>query len=415
MGIILGVLVVVVLVLFVYIEALKGQANKRRGEVEALTKELNDEKIKNARQSAELEGEKKRIVDMEAHYVKVMAESKAQFKELSAEVLKAREEELRKSNGREVSSLLEPMRQQLGEFQKAAEAAKKSSGDLGVKMESVFKSLQMTAGEFGKEAKSFKDALTGANKKQGNWGELILEQVLVDAGLKAGENYVMQTGSGSGIPDCQVFDPGSKKILIVDSKMSWTKYEEAYKLEEGAERSAALKEHVLSVKRHIDELLKANYPETQVPPRIGYEYVPITAMFVPSTAALQAALEEDETLIDYAFKRNVALVTPLTLFGFMRLVSSAWSKYQVQKNSEEIFKQAKMLVERVDKLFKSLEEVLGFLDKAKSSCESAMQQASIEAKGQCIKGPALKIIKLAGSPDKGAKSKTLVEAESEEV
>lgn len=329
---------------------------------------------------------------------------------ITAEQLALREKALAEKNSEQVKNLLDPMRQRLEDFRKAAEESKKTNGELGLRIESFFKGIRDTSLSFGAQAKSFTDALTGANKKQGNWGEAILGEMLVSCGLKPGVHFVAQTGSGQGIPDYQVFDPSSSRILIIDSKMSWTKYEEAYRLPEGPDRSAALREHVASVKRHIDELERANYPATQVPPKEGYGYVPLTAMFVPCDAALAAALEAEPTLVDYAFRRNVALVSPLSLFGFLLLVSRAWSRYQTDRNSDAIFDEAKKLVAYVDRLFKNLEELGDSLGKAKEKYDAVVQVAAKEPSGQCIKGPALKIIKLGVKLEKGLKSKELVEA-----
>lgn len=265
----------------------------------------------------------------------------AEMRNLTAETLAEREKDLARRNEEQMKGLLAPMHQRLDDFRKAAEESKRTNGELGVKIGEFFKSIAETSQSFGRQAKSFTDALTGANKKQGNWGETILGQVLENCGLKEGEHFIAQSGSGAGIPDYQIFDPGSAKILILDSKMSWTKYEEAYRLSDGAARAEALKEHVQSVKRHIDELFAADYPHRQTPPRVGYTYVPLTAMFVPCDAALAAALESEPALVDYAFKRNVALVSPLTLFGFLKLVSLAWSRYNIDKNTNAIYDEAK--------------------------------------------------------------------------
>lgn len=322
-------------------------------------------------------------------------------------VFEEREKALAAKNAEQVNVLLEPMRQQLEGFRKAAEESKKTNGDLGVKIEDFFKGIRETSVNLGEQVKSFTDALRGSNKKQGNWGENILGQVLENCGLREGEHYIAQTGSGEGIPDYQVFDPGSGKVLVIDSKMSWTKYEEAYKTPEGPERTMALKEHVASVKRHVDELFKADYPNRQKPPRDGYQYIPLTAMFVPCDAALAAAIETEPGLVDYAFKKNVALVSPLTLFGFLLLVSRAWSKYNIDRNSSAIYEEAKKLVTYVDRLFRGLESMGSSLDSARDAYEKVLKLAAAEPSGQCIKGPALKILKLGGKPDRGVSSEAL--------
>lgn len=380
---------------------LGGKLAKLRGEVAA-----------NERVSAEKErlaAEKERSLNLG------MQRLLEQVTNVTNAALKEREKELTEKNGQQMALLMKPMHDQLAEFQKAAEASRRTNGDLGVKIEDFFKVLQTTAGEFGRQAKSFTDALTGANKAQGNWGENILTTLLVRCGLKEGEHFMSQTGNDGRIADCQVFDPGGGKILVIDSKMSWTKYEEAYRLEDGPERKAAMKAHVASVRKHIDELAEVDYPNHLRPPKPGYSYIPLTAMFVPCDAALAAALGEDPGLVGYAADRHIALVSPLTLYGFMLLVSRAWSKYNADRNSEEIFKQAKLLVERVDKLFDHLGKMGECLGKAKDQYDWVLKLANAEAEGQCIKGPAMKIMKLGGRPEKGVKSSQLTDAIGEKI
>lgn len=361
---------------------------------------------------AAMEAERRLATEKERTIREQLRGMMSEVSNVTAKTLAEREQTLAAKNAEQVKNLLAPMHQRLEDFRKAAEDSRKTNGDLGVKIEDFFKGIRETSQSFGAQAKSFTDALTGANKKQGNWGEAILAQVLENCGLHEGEHFITQEGSGEGIPDCQVFDPGSQKVLVIDSKMSWTKYEQAYHLPEGEARRAALKEHVASVKRHIDELFRADYPNRQTPPRANYQYIPLTAMFVPCDAALAAALEEEPALIDYAFKRNVALISPLTLFGFLQLVSRAWSKYNIDRNSNAIYDEAKKLVGYVDRLFRNLEELGESLAKAKEKYDAALQLATTEPTGQCVKGPALKILKLGGKPDKSLKSKAL---ESEEA
>lgn len=366
-----------------------------------------------AARAAELDAERRLGAEKERTVREQLKGMMAEMGNVTVRALAEREKTLAAKNEEQVKSLLAPMHQRLEDFRKAAEESRKANGDLGVKIEDFFKGIRETSVSFGLQAKSFTDALTGANKKQGNWGEAILAQVLENCGLREGEHFLTQVGSGEGIPDCQVFDPGGAKALVVDSKMSWTKYEQAYRLPAGEERRAALKEHVASVKRHIDELFKADYPNRQTPPRAGYQYIPLTAMFVPCDAALAAALEEEPSLVDYAFKRNVALVSPLTLFGFLQLVSRAWSKYNVERNTNAIYDEAKKLVGYVDRLFKNLEELGDSLAKAQERHKAVMQLAAAEPSGQCLKGPALKILKLGGQPDKALKSRTLGDEEAD--
>lgn len=366
-------------------------------------------KVALAQKTSELEAEKRIGAEREQKLQQQMKGMLAELTNVTAEVLAKREQALAVKNEEQVRNLLAPMHQRLDDFRKAAEESKKTSGELGVRIGEFLTGIKGASQELLTGAKSFSEMLAGANKKQGDWGEAVLGQALENCGLKKDVHYVAQQGSGEGIPDYQVFDPGSKKVLIIDAKMSWTKYEQAYKMPHGEERRRALQEHVKSVKGQIDKIYKADYPNRQQPLREGYAFVPLTAMFVPSDAALAAAIEEDAGLVDYAFKRNVALVSPLTLYGFLQLVSRAWANYHIEKNTNEIFDEAKKLVKYVDRLFVSLQGLGKSLSSAKDSYDEAMKLAATDPEGQCVKGPALKILKLGAKPDTLIKSQSLNE------
>lgn len=362
-----------------------------------------------AQKTVELEAERRVGLEKEQKLQQQMKGMLAEMTNMTAEVLAKREQALAVRNEEQVRSLLAPMHQRLDDFRKAAEESRKANGDLGVRIGEFLNGIQGASQTMLAGAKSFSEMLAGANKKQGDWGEAVLGQALENCGLKKDVHYVAQQGSGEGIPDYQVFDPGSKKVLVIDAKTSWTNYEQAYKMPHGEERRRALQEHVKSVKGQVDRIYKADYPNRQKPLRDGYSFVPLTAMFVPSDAALAAAVEEEPGLVDYAFKRNVALVSPLTLYGFLQLVSRAWSSYHIEKSTNEIFDEAKKLVKYVDRLFVSLQGLGKSLASARENYDEAMKLAATDPEGQCVKGPALRILKLGAKPDALVKSQALSE------
>ena len=360
-----------------------------------------------AQKAAELDAEKRVGAEREQTLRQQMKGMLAEMTNVTAEVLAKREQTLAVRNEEQVRGLLAPLHQRLDDFRKAAEESKKANGELGVRIGEFLTGIRGTSQAFVAEAKSFAEMMAGANKKQGDWGEAVLGQALENCGLREDVHYVAQKGAGEGIPDYQVFDPGSRKILIIDAKTSWTKYEQAYKLPKGEERKRALQEHVKSVKAQIERIFRSDYPNRQQPLREGYQFVPLTAMFVPSDAALAAAIEEEPGLVDFAFKKNVALVSPLTLYGFLQLVSRAWSNYHVEKNTNAIMDEAKKLVKYVDRLFVALQGLGGSLASAKNEYDKVMTLAAVDPEGQCVKGPALKILKLGAKPDTAVKSREL--------
>ncbi len=210
------------------------------------------------------------------------------------------------------------------------------------------------------------------------------------------------------IPDVRIIDHVGERILIVDSKMSWTNYATAYEMEEGPARTEELKKHTASVKKHIKELAEKNYPSMAAPKEFpNYKYVPLTAMFVPCEAALEVALQEDPTLMEDAFKSGVALVTPHTLLGFLYLISRAWSQFQIDRNTEGILLEANKLVKYVDRLFFELESAESSLAKSQDSLSHALKLANKEGDGQSVKGSINRIIKLGARHEKDFRSKAL--------
>ena len=219
----------------------------------------------------------------------------------------------------------------------------------------------------------------------------------------------MQTGVQGKIPDALVIDHVGRRILVVDSKMSWTNYAASFEMEEGPQREAELKKHVQSVRKHIEELAQKDYPSLATPAGFeSYKYVPLTAMFVPCEAALEAAVRVDAKLMDFAFKNKVVLVTPPTLLGFLLLVSQAWSQFQVERNTQEIIKQARLLVERVDALFAALEDTQTHLEKGRQGLDKALKLAAKSGEGRSIVYTVNRIIKLGAPPVKKLKSQALL-------
>ncbi len=326
----------------------------------------------------------------------------AEVTQVTNAALKSREEELSAKN----RQLLQPLSEQIARLQKDSAA---SQAQMTTRLDSFFSSLTETAAKFGQEARTFRDAMRGANKQQGTWGENILKALLESFGLQEGVHYLLQTGVQGKIPDALVIDHVGRRILVVDSKMSWTNYAASFEMEEGPQREAELKKHVQSVRKHIEELAQKDYPSLAAPAGFeSYKYVPLTAMFVPCEAALEAAVRVDAKLMDFAFKNKVVLVTPPTLLGFLLLVSQAWSQFQVERNTQEIIKQARLLVERVDALFAALEDTQTHLEKGRQGLDKALKLAAKSGEGRSIVYTVNRIIKLGAPPVKKLKSQALL-------
>lgn len=333
-----------------------------------------------------------------------------QFKTASNDALRANGAEFKAKSAGELEGLLKPLKEALVRYEDEARKSQKKADELEVRLGEHMRRLGAAAERFDTGSTSFVNAITGGNKVAGNWGEAVLDQILAACDLVKDVHYIAQGGGTGNIPDYQVFDASSRRILVIDSKVSWKKFKEMSESADPAVRAAALREHIASIRSQIDVLSSKEYFKNPNPPRPGYEYLPFAAMFVPSDAALWEAVKADPSIPAYAYRRNVVLVTPTSVFGFMKLVHEGWALYSAKRNQEKIAAEAKLLVERVDRLFRALEEADAAAEKTREKLAAALKLASVEAEGQCIKGPALRIIRLGGAPEKPLKSRELTSA-----
>ena len=246
---------------------------------------------------------------------------------------------LAQANEDSVNTLFGQLKVNLEKYEKEVEKAARENSSLGAQMGEQLRSLQ----KFADEARSFTAALKGGNKIQGNHGETIRSGILEKSGFQRGVHFDMQQGArDEGRPDASIYDAMNKRIILIDAKMNIKDYIDACGLPDDeahrALRAKALKNHVDSIKRQIDGLSKKNYAETIAPTRDGYANLPLVAMFCPFNAVLEAALDEDPELMQYAYARNIVLVTPLTLWGYLWLISWGWKQQAIENKFEEIKK-----------------------------------------------------------------------------
>lgn len=225
-----------------------------------------------------------------------------------------------------------------------------------------------------KETVNLTKALKGDSKTQGNWGELILERVLEKSGLDKGREYEVQQSftndTGNRIqPDVIINLPDGKK-MIVDSKVSLTHYER-YVNEDNDDdlKESYLKEHVNSIKRHVEQLSDKNYQDIY-----KMESPDFVLLFIPIEAAFALALNEDISLYNKAFEKNIVIVTPTTLLATLRTIDSMWTNQKQQENALEIARQAGALYDKFEGFIGDLLRVGNKMNEAKKEYEGAMSK-----------------------------------------
>ena len=334
----------------------------------------------------------------------------SRFSSLAAEQLLDKQKQLADANTTGIKGLFDDLKSKMDEYKKSSEAIKDQTTQSATRMDENVKKLQ----EFATEAQRFTAALTSSNKVQGNTGEHILASILEASGFKKGEQYNSQFGSkeDSGRPDVVVYDALNKHIMYIDSKMNIKDYIDACNMPESPEgkkaKAESLKKHAASIKKQIDGLSARDYAKNITPDRDGYVNLPLVAMFCPFNSVLEAALNEDSTLMEYAFKRNIVLVTPTTLWGFFWLVSYNWRRHNITHQMEDMQRIGGEIIEKVEDLFKDIDDMGKSLDGAKKSYDSLLKRAG--EKGQpSIRRKANELLKCGGSTTKQLKHLNLEE------
>ena len=307
---------------------------------------------------------------------------KNEFAALAAKLLDEKGQSLAAANEKSVGVLFRQLQERLLKYEAEVEKAAGENTKLREHMKTQLAALQ----NFADRAQAFTAALVGGNKIQGNKGEEILAGILEKSGFRKGREYDTQLGAaGEGRPDASIYDAMNSRIILVDAKMNIKDYISACGLPADdthkAERERLFKAHAASVRRQIDSLASKNYAETVAPTREGYANLPLVAMFCPFEAILETALEYDPALVQYAYERKIVLVTPLTLWGYLWLVSWGWRQKAVEKRFDEIQAMGKEVVSALDSLVNDIETMGEMLGKAEAAYESLRKRA-IGEKGQ---------------------------------
>lgn len=305
-----------------------------------------------------------------------------EFENLANKILDEKSNKFTEQNRENMKNILSPLQEKIQLFEKKVEDTHKESIDYHAALRQQILGLREMNEQMSKETLNLTKALKGDSKMQGNWGELILERVLEKSGLEKGREYYTQqsfaTDEGSRIqPDVVINLPDGKK-MIVDSKVSLVAYERFVNEEDDTLRAIHLKEHCSSLRRHVDQLSEKNYHDIY-----QIESPDFVLLFVPIEPAFACALNEDSTLYNKAFERNIVIVTPSTLLATLRTIDSMWANQKQQENAYEIARQAGALYDKFEGFVNDLTKVGNKMKDAQSEYQNAMGKL-VSGKGNII-------------------------------
>jgi len=343
-------------------EELQARFAKLGSDHTRLSAEMQEREASHARELASFEQQKNSLGE--------------QFKLLSNEILEAKAQALQENSKLSLNAVMTPFQQSIDSFKREVQEIHHRETTQQGELRKELESLKALNQQITTEAHELSTALRGQKKLQGNWGELVLENVLDRSGLQMGKDYQREvsitTEEGRQRPDALVYLPQNKH-LIIDAKVSLNAYTRFVNSEDERERAVALKEHVQAVASRIKELADRDYYKLP-----GLNSPDMVFMFIPIESAFVEALKADETLFQQAIENNVLVATPTTLLTSLNIVRQLW-RYEGQN------KHTAALANRAETVFKKLNAFLGSFEKIKKGLETATD-AYVKAEGQLVSG-----------------------------
>ena len=342
----------------------------------ALRNELEEARIENARL-------KEKIGNVEAFNNSVREETKAQFKSLAADIFSSQSEKFKEANETRLSEILNPLKEDIKDFKRRVDDTYMNSSKERTLLGEQMKRLMELNMSIGKEARDLTEALSGNTKVQGDWGEMVLETILVKSGLVEGENYFVQrtkNDDGTQIknddngrlrPDVVVALP-DKKCIVIDSKVSLTAYVNYINADNEDDRQRFGKAHLLSVRSHLKELETKRYQDfvgVGNDDRIDY-----VLMFIPNEHAYMAAMTLDNNLWMEAYEKRVVIISPAHVISTLRLIAQLWTRDKQTKNALKIAEEGGNLYDKFVGFVNDMQTIEQSLGKASEAYASAMSK-----------------------------------------
>ena len=333
-----------------------------------------------------------------------------QFANLAQRILEEKSEKFTQQNKENIDAILKPLHERLFDFGKKVEDSYEKTAKDSTTLQTEIKRLYELNSKISEDANNLTKALKGDVKKQGNWGEMILEKILERSGLRKDVEYKTQDSFRDEEnhlykPDVVIYLPENKNIII-DAKVSLTAYDQMINADTKEEQDLYAKQHFQSFKKHVDELGNKEYHK--LPGVNAPEYV---LMFVPIEASFGVAINQDANLFNYAWDKRIVIVSPSTLIATLMTISSIWRQENQTKNAIEIARQSGDLYDKFVALMEDLKKVGDKLNQTSTEYNKAMNKLS-EGKGNLINR--VQTIKKLGAKASKSIDQNLLDAAAEE-
>ncbi len=319
---------------------------------------------------AELRAERNKLEEDKARVSNIRAELTKEFEVAANRILENKSEKFSKQNKEAVEQLMNPFKEQLDRFDRRIVTSRTEDAKERQQVRDELKQIRDLGLALSSNAENLTRALKGDSKTQGNWGEMILEKILENSGLKKDLHYLVQksqkTTEGKTVqPDILITLPDNK-VIVVDSKVSLVDYEKSINSETEEEEDLFRQKHVNSIENHIRGLSKKNYQNLD-----SHQTLDFVLIFVAIDEALLRALKDSPRLFDLAMTHNIGLVSPSLLMPSLRTIENLWRTENQNRNAEQIAREAGQLYDKFVNFFKVFSQVGERLEQAQISFEDA--------------------------------------------
>lgn len=339
-----------------------------------------------------------------------MNATKEQMTNLAQQLLERNAEKLKSENTESIGQITQPLKEAIGEMRRELTQNRETSAANSATFQEQLRQMLESNERVGEKAVNLAQALRGDNKAQGNWGEVILGNLLSCQGLREGIDYDLQTrlrddlgqdlkniDTGASMqPDAILHYPHEQDVII-DAKVSLKAYDDYVNAQSEEERTAALAAHVRSIRDQYQRLSKKDYSSYVQAPRKSIDFV---VMFVPNESALQLALTADSKLWYDAFDHKVLIAGELNLMAILRIIQIVWRQYQQAENQQRVFHIAEELLDRLGDFLKRYQKLGDALRNSLKAYEDAEKKVFSGRQSVVRKGNELKALGAKENPNR---------------
>ena len=320
-----------------------------------------------------LEETRRGFEEKEALFAETSASLKQEFQLLANKIFEEQGETFAKQNRSQLEGVLSPFREQITEFKARVEQVYHTESKDRASLLTEVRNLQRASEKINEETENLTKALKGDKKLQGNWGELVLERVLEQSGLRRDHEYQVQASlrnaeGDARRPDVIIHLPDDKDVVI-DSKVSLVAYERALAAEDDGLRDQLIKQHVLDLRAQVKRLAEQDYDRLQ-----GLRSLDFVLLFVPIESAFTLAMQEDQALFSEAFNQRIVIVSPTTLMMTLRIIHNVWRYEKQNQNAQEIAQRAGALYDKLRGVMEEMSKLGTSLRGAESAYQTAMKR-----------------------------------------